>query len=244
MHTVINSSLEHKARAEVLATKLGLPFLTNDDVDGILFLGDRLEFQLKNTGNIYVDFLKGKSAWRRNFGGGKNQTLAKAVGVKSNYKPSIIDATAGLGQDAFVFASLGCQVTLIERSPIVGALLEDGLKRAKKDGNVIDIVSRMHLYFGDANKLIPTLDTHEVIYLDPMYPSTNKSSLPKKEMQVLRALMDIKNDEADALHTARKYAKKRVVVKRPKGAPYVGNIKPETNIISKNTRFDIYLTQT
>ena len=42
----------------------------------------------------------------------------------------MLDATAGLGRDAFVLASLGCQVTLIERVPAVAALLENGIERA------------------------------------------------------------------------------------------------------------------
>ena len=34
---------------------------------------------------------------------------------------------AGLGRDAFVLASVGCRVRMLERNPVVAALLDDGL---------------------------------------------------------------------------------------------------------------------
>ena len=84
-------------------------------------------------GAVYVDFVEGAVAHRRKFGGGRGQSIAKAVGLKSGAMPTVVDATAGLGRDAFVLASLGCKVTLNERSPVVGALLQDGLTRAGQD---------------------------------------------------------------------------------------------------------------
>ena len=77
---------------------------------------------------IKVDFLSGKLAYYRRTTG-RNQLLARAIGVKKLNCPSVIDTTAGLGRDAFILASLGCQVTLLERSPIVAALLQDGIDR-------------------------------------------------------------------------------------------------------------------
>jgi 16S rRNA (guanine1516-N2)-methyltransferase len=48
----------------------------------------------------------------------------------------VIDGTAGLGKDAFVLAGLGCKVTLVERHPVVVALLADGLARAWQDPEI------------------------------------------------------------------------------------------------------------
>ena len=62
--------------------------------------------------------------------------IAKAVGIAQGVRPQVLDATAGLGKDAFVLASLGCQMTLIERQPLIAALLEDGLARARGDDEV------------------------------------------------------------------------------------------------------------
>ncbi|MGL4894422.1 MAG: class I SAM-dependent methyltransferase, partial [Shewanella sp.] len=60
---------------------------------------------------IVVDFVTGAVAHRRKFGGGRGQSIAKAVGLKQGVTPKVVDGTAGLGRDAFVLASLGCTVT-------------------------------------------------------------------------------------------------------------------------------------
>ncbi|WP_192844273.1 class I SAM-dependent methyltransferase, partial [Rodentibacter caecimuris] len=70
-------------------------------------------------GAVYVDFVGGAMAHRRKFGGGRGEAVAKAVGIKGNELPTVIDATAGLGRDAFVLAAIGCQVRLVERHPVV-----------------------------------------------------------------------------------------------------------------------------
>lgn len=67
--------------------------------------------------------------------------IAKAVGIQQGVRPRVLDATAGLGKDAFVLASLGCEMSLIERQPLIGALLEDGLARGLDDFEVAPIVS-------------------------------------------------------------------------------------------------------
>lgn len=70
-------------------------------------------------GGIYVDFVEGTMAHRRKFGGGRGEAVAKAVGIKKDYLPDVVDATAGLGRDAFVLASIGCKVRMVERHPVV-----------------------------------------------------------------------------------------------------------------------------
>ncbi|WP_445775347.1 class I SAM-dependent methyltransferase, partial [Shewanella sp.] len=64
---------------------------------------------------INVDFVSGAVAHRRKFGGGRGQSIAKAVGLKQGVTPTVVDGTAGLGRDAFVLASLGCKVIMVER---------------------------------------------------------------------------------------------------------------------------------
>ena len=76
---------------------------------------------------LFVDFVEGASRHRRLHGGGRGQAIAKAVGLGKLRTPAVADLTAGLGRDAFVLATLGCSVTLVERSPVVHALLCDGL---------------------------------------------------------------------------------------------------------------------
>jgi len=100
--------------------------------------------------SLTIDFTSGAIAHRLRYGGGRGQALPRAVGMKGGKTPNVVDATAGLGRDAFLLASLGAQVTLIERSPQMHALLADALARAA-DSDVGDIIARMTLLHGDAN---------------------------------------------------------------------------------------------
>src|SRR3989338_7334336 len=89
---------------------------------------------------VSVNFLSKAASYRRHHGGGRHQLIARAIGLKGNYSPKVIDCTAGLGEDAFVLACLGCQVTMVERSTTIAALLADGLKRAKQDPSCNDLL--------------------------------------------------------------------------------------------------------
>ena len=87
---------------------------------------------------------------------------------------------------------------------------------------------------------LPEPNWPDVIYLDPMYPSRDKSALVKKDMQILHQLVGHDATGAELLSIAVQRAKKRVVVKRPKGAPLLNTLKPVAEVVSKNTRYDIY----
>ena len=105
---------------------------------------------------LRCDFVGGAVQHRLRFGGGRGQDLPKAAGFKPGINPHIIDATAGLGRDAFLLASLGATVTMIERSADMHALLLDGMARALDAGGVTaEIISRMTLIHGDAIQLLP-----------------------------------------------------------------------------------------
>ncbi|MDX7735086.1 class I SAM-dependent methyltransferase [Aeromonas caviae] len=194
-------------------------------------------------GAVYVDFVEGAVAHRRKFGGGRGQSIAKAVGLKSGAMPTVVDATAGLGRDAFVLASLGCKVTLIERSPVVAALLQDGLTRAGQDPEIGPWVrERMQLQQGPAvETLLALTERPEVIYLDPMFPHKQKSALVKKEMRVFQSLVGADLDADALLPAALRMADKRVVVKRPDYAGWLNEHKPSMAIETKSNRFDVYV---
>ncbi|MBN2751120.1 MAG: class I SAM-dependent methyltransferase, partial [Rhodospirillaceae bacterium] len=74
---------------------------------------------------LVCDFTSGSVRHRFLYGGGRGQALPKVVGIKCGKNPSVVDATAGLGRDAFLLASLGATVTLIERVPEIQRLLHD-----------------------------------------------------------------------------------------------------------------------
>ncbi|MEA2085240.1 MAG: class I SAM-dependent methyltransferase [Thermodesulfobacteriota bacterium] len=196
-------------------------------------------------GPVYVDFTGGPVRYRREHGGGRRQPLARAVGLKHALTPNVLDATAGLGKDAFVLACLGCRVQLIERSSVLAALLEDGLNRAAIDPDTKSIIrDRMTLVRDDSIKFIKRIKPEkrpDVIYLDPMYPARTKSALVKKEMRILRAVVGENRDAPLLLETAIKKALKRVVVKRPSRAPAISGPFPSLEIKGKKSRFDVYL---
>jgi len=237
---------ERQSEAEAIAERWGLTGaatrfqlqLTTEQLQ----LVDREEL---SAGAVYVDFVGGAVGHRRRFGGGRGQPIAKAVGLKGGAMPSVVDATGGLGRDAFVLASLGCHVTLIERSPVVAALLEDGMVRARQDEELGEWVGeRMQLVHAGAvawmNGLAET-EFPEVVYLDPMFPHRRKSALVKKEMRLLQQLLGEDEDAAALLPAALRIARKRVVVKRPDYAPDLGDMSPTMRITSKKNRFDVYV---
>lgn len=189
-----------------------------------------------------VDFLSKASQYRRYRGGGRKQLIARAVGLKGKDCPSVLDCTAGLGEDAFVLACLGCNVTMIERSPIIAALLEDGIQRAKQDPSCHDL--QLQLIIEDAMVYLGVLaatNYPDVIYLDPMFPSRKKSALVKKEMRMLRKMVGDDQDAPSLLAIALQRAKKRVVVKRPRLAPSLSERQPHVVLKGQSSRFDIYL---
>jgi len=232
--------------ADTLAQQLQLNLSPlNNDLLQLVVTDHHVELRAHDLGNaIFIDFVSGKNAHRRQFGGGRGQPLAKAIGLKKGATPTIIDATAGFARDAFVLANLGCPITLIERNPLIAALIEDALIRATNDEDIAEVIQRMSLINNDAVEYLTNLEQQnrpEVIYMDPMYPSREKSALVKKDMRLLHQLAGPDTDSEKLLETARQTALKRVVVKRPKSAPFVGDQKPATSIESKNTRYDIYL---
>jgi len=199
--------------------------------------------QLNETkqGLVYVDFASGAVAHRRKFGGGKGQSIAKAVGIKAGVTLHVIDATAGLGRDAFVLASLGCKVDMVERSPVAAALLEDGLERAYLDHEIGDWVQqRMRLTHASGYDYLQNHQA-DIVYLDPMFPHKKKSALVKKEMRVFQGVVGADLDADDLLEVALSAAKYRVVVKRPDYAPFLNDKKPSMSIKMKNNRFDVYV---
>jgi 16S rRNA (guanine1516-N2)-methyltransferase len=189
-----------------------------------------------------LDFNGGALGHRVRFGGGRGQALPKAAGFTGGNTPSVVDATAGLGRDAFLLASLGAQVTLLERSPEVHALLKDGLARARAAGpEVAAIVARMTLLYGDAKDLLPGLQA-DVVIVDPMHPLRKKTALVRKEMRLLRQLVGSDPDALELMQAALASARKRVVLKWPLHADDLeGLSKPSHQIIGKTTRYDVFM---
>ena len=192
---------------------------------------------------LRVDFVSGAVAHRLRFGGGRGQDLAKAMGFRSGKTPQVIDATAGLGRDSFLLASLGAQVIMIERSTRMHELLQAGMEDARLQGGVFaDIIARMTLLNGDAKDLLPTL-SGEAILIDPMHPPRKTTALVKQELRQVREIVGTDEDAADLMRVALKHARQRVVLKWPaKGDPIEGIPSCSHQILGKSTRYDVFMT--
>ncbi len=192
---------------------------------------------------IHVDFGGGK-LFHRVRSSGRQQALARAIGLDRNPRLHIIDATAGLATDAFVLASLGAKITLLEQSPVVCALLDDAIRRARNNDTLRALFDdNFHLHQTDSRHYLQALPENarpDVIYLDPMFPQRKKSALVKKEMQILQQLHGEAESTDSLLATACRCARRRVVVKRPSDAPPLGERQLGAVIRSKKMRYDIY----
>lgn len=204
-------------------------------------------------GRLEVDFVGGRTGYRLRHGGGRGQTLARAVGAgKGRSLPRILDATAGLGRDAAVLATIGCPVLAVERQAAIFALLADGLARALADAETASLLGgHLQILEADASQLLhawaedPTATAlasfaPEVIYLDPMHPPRRKGAQVRKEMRVFRDLVGVDKDQQALLAAALRCPVERVVVKRPVGAeallPGVAQ-----RLSGKTTCYDLYL---
>lgn len=227
-----------------LATRWGLEQDENAPL-ALVLTSAHLELRKRDEpklGGIFVDFVFGAMAHRRKFGGGRGEAVAKAVGIKGGYLPDVVDATAGLGRDAFVLAALGCRVRMLERHPVVAALLEDGLQRGYADSEIGGwLRERLTLlHVASQQALSDIAPAPDVVYLDPMYPHRQKSAMVKKEMRVFQSLVGADEDADALLEPARRLAKKRIVVKRPDYAPPLAGVVTQSAVVTKSHRFDIY----
>ena len=223
----------------------GISIYDHPPSDGLYLYADSEGISLCKAGEkgrVRVDFVGGGAQYRRLKGGG--ELIAKAVNHTAC--PSVIDATGGLGRDAFVLAAQGLPVSIIERHPVVACLLSDGLRRARAAEETSAIAERMTLHYGDAVRLLSDLAAAgrpDVVYLDPMYPERQKSAAVKKEMAYFHQLIGSaqNTDDAELLAAARDVATKRIVVKRPRLGALLAQCTPAYQYSGKSIRFDIYL---
>lgn len=190
-----------------------------------------------------IDFAGGAVGYRFRRGGERGHALVRAAGIRKGHIPSIVDATAGLGRDAFLLASAGAAVTLIERSAEVHALLKDALARAAAESaELAEVVGRMTLVHGDARELLPGLKP-DVVIVDPMHPPRRSTALVKKEMRQLSAIVGADEDSDELMKVALASARERVVLKWPlRAAPLLATPKPSHQFAGKTVRYDVFVT--
>ena len=197
----------------------------------------------KGPKGLRLDFAGGAVGYRFRRGGERGHPLVKAAGLKKDRFPVIVDATAGLGRDAFLLASAGAAVTLIERSAEVHALLQDALARAAAESaELAEVVGRMTLIHGDARHLLPAL-APDVVIVDPMHPPRRNTALVKEEMRLLSGIVGADEDSDELMRIALASARERVILKWPlRAAALLAAPKPSHQFAGKTVRYEVFLT--
>lgn len=254
---VLRCGAAHLVRGEALACRLGLPLEpasgngSSEAASHMLVLDDDGLCLHGNDGATptRVDFLDPALLYRLRTSG-RRQGLGQALGLHKHPAPQVLDATAGLGRDALLMAHLGCEVLMLERSPLIHALLEDGLLRAgtaEHEALVRAAIPRLQLRAAEARDWLGSIvagkaQQPDIVYLDPMFPPRNKSAKVKKDIALLHELLGSEDDFASLLQAARAAARLRVVVKRPGGKPDAALPVPSFIVPGKTAHFEVYVS--
>lgn len=230
-----------EAAAAALAARLGLP-LSADGEPALVPRRDGLSLEA-NGMCLRGDFVRFLPRLREH--SLMREMLIKAARIRGADNLTAVDATAGLGEDSLLLAAAGFTVDLYERDPVIGALLEDTLRRAAADPALGRFTARMRLHLTDSIAALRSLTVRpDVILLDPMFPERQKSGLVKKKFQLLHLLEPPCTDEEALLEAAVAAGPRRIVVKRPIHGPYLAGRTPSYSIRGDAMRYDCLILRT
>lgn len=185
------------------------------------------------------------------------ELVVRAARIRNASMPlTVLDATAGLGEDSFLLAAAGYEVTLYEYDTVIGQLLADALQRAALVPELAEAATRMHFVAGDS--IAPmreiarqcnvggyqdaaaetSLVRPDIILLDPMFPAREKSGLVKKKFQLLQQLELPCSNETELLEAALSVHPHKIIIKRPARGPWLAGRKPDYCIAGKGIRYD------
>lgn len=192
---------------------------------------------------FHIDYQK-ELLKHRSFPAPKQGAFNQALGKKTR---TVIDATGGWGGDAMLMCMQGYEVTIIERLPLMAALIEDGLNRLSKTSPFVDRpLTLPKIICAQAKDFLGrSTNQADCVYLDPMFPTKKKkSAASNKNMRFLQWLAGPDRD-ADEVAIAAIGNFARVAVKRPDYAtplaePIIG--KPTTKFASKLVHYDVYVS--
>lgn len=179
---------------------------------------------------------------------GRSELIAKAVGLKPGTQVRVWDLSVGLGEDAWTLARLGCEVWGFERQELLAQWLQLSFEKFKAnlrpESELTLAAARLHLERGNALEVLKQkkFPRPDVIYFDPMYGGVSqKSALPRIEMQMMRAWLGEDQDQAEVLEAVLgSGCARRIVVKRPHRAP---ELRPGVShrFEGEKVRYDMYL---
>ena len=235
----------HKALSETTDTAFTAPLVLCFGPEGVTLTQDTMTLRLD-----FYDMMPRIAPHALS-----HELLVRATKLKAfDHTPVALDATAGLGEDAFLLAAAGFEVYLFEQDPIIAVLLEDALARAKAHPKIASIAQHMHVHEAnsieamramakDAEVALPSagVPSPDVIYLDPMFPKRTKSATVKKKFQLLHQLEQPCADEGALVEAAFAAKPRKVVVKRPLKGPYLADKKPNYSLKGKMIRYDCFV---
>ena len=193
-------------------------------------------------GTLSLDFERGSVGWR---GGerARGERLVRACRAGAEPSPRIVDGTGGLGTDAWLLASAGAQVHVVEQHPVLRALLADALERAAAFAP--RVCARLSLSGGDTRRGVGAL-APDVLYLDPMYPPRRKRALGDRRLRFVGALLAADgfagDDAAGLVRAGLAAAVPRVVLKVPRKVRLEGVPAPHHSLQGRSTRFDVWIS--
>ncbi len=228
-----------RENAAALAERIGAPLTDKvgemltlmTDASGISLLGFGMRFQ-GDFSRLLPRITNGRLP---------HEMLIHAAKPKETWLKAV-DAAAGMGEDAFLLAAAGYDVTLYERNTVVAALLRDAMDRAKKDPLLKDTVGRMHFTEGDSTVLMKERNEGaDLVYLDPMFPPRQKTGLVNKKLQLIQKLEQPCVDEKALFDAAVSVRPKKIIIKRPLKGAYLAGSRPSYTITGKAIRYDCYV---
>ena len=166
------------------------------------------------------------------------QCLWRALQLKSQTRPYVVDCTAGFGEDSFILSILGARVVSLEQNGLVAALLNTLVTMLKHQQPSL----QWQVHHSQSEQwLRHSTDDYTHVYVDPFFHKKSNAK-PKNPIQWLQNLCHEQQPCPEKLlQSAQQLPVQSIIVKRAKSAGFLGGIKPDRgSILQKASRFDCY----
>ncbi len=209
-------------RAQELSRRLRAPYIPRDGHGRLFRTGEELWYIIgkdrESVRSAQTEIFVHVGMMKLKRGPGRQHPMLRAIAPLTLPVPStVVDATLGLGQDAFHMGiMLETNVLGVEASPVILALLEEGTARLRRAGDRwSEGVGRLSVLPGDAETALAGMQTsaHPVVFLDPMFESPLRSP---PGWEVFRSFAVSAPLTEEALRQAVRVAADRVVLKVPR----------------------------
>eukprot|EP01132_Coremiostelium_polycephalum_P004600 gene4600-5745_t len=201
----------------------------------------------KMTNGVLLDYSSGSIDHSVNHGQLMKSPMIRAISSKKKLPNHVLDVTGGFGRDAWFIASMGSNVTIVERNPILIYLMNIAHRVALNSPNTREVAKRVKIIHQDSVEYLmnimknpDTIEKPDVIYMDPMYPmrKNDGKSLSKKDIRAVRKLVGGDRDSSIVFALAKRCIKDKVVWKRPKEVPGFPGFNSYYS--SSDTRYYVY----